>query len=59
MGADNVLVKSAREAYKNRDAAGMEKAGKGLDKITTSINTWAQNKKKEDDAEQKLRDEAQ
>tara|TARA_R110002012_G_scaffold3218_4_gene15007 strand:- start:3895 stop:5277 length:1383 start_codon:yes stop_codon:yes gene_type:complete len=59
MGADNILVKGARDAYKNRDAAGMQDAAKGLDKITTSINTWAQNKKKEDDALQKIRDDAQ
>lgn len=59
MGADNVLVKGARDAYKNRDAAGMKTAGEGLDKITSSINQWAQNKKQEDDAAQKLKDDAQ
>tara|TARA_R100001594_G_scaffold146095_1_gene197056 strand:- start:1227 stop:2615 length:1389 start_codon:yes stop_codon:yes gene_type:complete len=59
MGADRELIRGARDAYKDRSAAGMKTAGEGLDKITSSINQWAIAKKQEDDAEQKLRDEAQ
>ena len=47
MGADNVLVKGARDAYKNRDAAGMKEAGQGLDKITSAVNEWAVAKKEQ------------
>mgnify|MGYP003140282849 FL=1 len=31
MGADQVLVQGAADAYKDRDAAGMKTAGAGLD----------------------------
>ena len=59
MVADRELIRGARDAYKDRSAAGMKTAGEGLDKITSSINQWAIAKKQEDDSEQKLRDEAQ
>lgn len=54
MASDANLIHGAAVAYKNRDAGGME----GLNKITNSVNQWAQNKKKENDALKEKQDQA-
>lgn len=54
MASDVNLIHGAAAAYKNRDAGKI----KGLDKITSSINQWAQNKKKENDALKEKQDQA-
>ena len=59
MGADQVLVQGAADAYKNRDAAGMKAAGEGLDKITTSVNKWRDAKVKENEEQKRLQEQAQ
>ena len=59
MGADQVLVQGAADAYKNRDAAGIKAASEGLDKITTSINEWRDAKVKENEEQKRLQEQAQ
>ena len=58
MGADNVLVKGAATAYKNRDAAGMKAAAQGLDKITQTADKMVAAQKEKKEALKKERDVA-
>ena len=53
MASDSNLIQGAAAAYKDRDAAGMKKAGMGLDKITTAVNTWRDTKIAEKKTEDK------
>jgi len=51
MASDTNLIQGAAAAYKDRDAAGMKKAGMGLDKITAAANAWRDTKIAERKAE--------
>ena len=63
MGADQVLVQGAADAYKNRDAAGMKTAAEGLDKITKEVDSfrenWREKKIKENEDNKRLQEQAQ
>mgnify|MGYP001213532137 CR=1 FL=1 len=53
MASDTNLIQGAAAAYKDRDAAGMKRAGMGLDKITAAANAWRDTKIAEQKAEDK------
>jgi len=53
MASDINLIQGAAAAYKDRDAAGMKRAGMGLDKITSAANAWRDTKIAEKKAEDK------